>query len=118
MHDGETVLYFNPGCTNCQTARSMLEQRGVDTRVVEYLSNAPTRAELESVLAKLGSDDPADIIRTKEPIYDELGLSGAARDALLDAMAAHPILIQRPIVIRGERAVIARPPEKLLDLLD
>lgn len=114
----ETLLYFNPSCTNCQTARGLLEERGVPTGIVEYLDDAPSRQDLESILGKLGTDDPAEIIRTHEPIYAELGLASADRDGLLDAMAAHPILIQRPIVIRGERAVVARPPEKLLDLLD
>lgn len=58
------------------------------------------------------------MIRTKEPEYERLGLASADRDQLLDAMTAHPVLIQRPIVIRGDRAVIARPPERLLELLD
>jgi arsenate reductase len=70
------------------------------------------------VLAKLGTDDPRQMVRTKEPVYAELGLETADRDQLLDAMASHPILIQRPIVIHGDRAVIARPPERLLELLD
>ena len=114
----EFTLFFNPGCSNCQKALTILEERGAPVRVVEYLSDAPTRAELEEVLAMLGTDDPAEIIRTKEPVYGELQLGTAGRDALLDAMAAHPILIQRPIVIRGGRAVVARPPELLLELID
>lgn len=57
-------------------------------------------------------------MRAKEPVYDELGLARASRDELLDAMVAHPILIQRPIVILGDRAVVARPPERVLGLLD
>ena len=68
-------------------------------------------------MGMLGIDDPRQMMRTGERVYKELGLDGAGRDALLDAMAEHPILIERPIVIRGDRAVIARPPEKLLDLL-
>jgi arsenate reductase len=65
----------------------------------------------------LGSDDPRAVMRTGEALYQELGLSSADRETLLDAMVAHPILIERPIVIRGDRAVVARPPEKVLDLL-
>jgi arsenate reductase len=64
----------------------------------------------------LGIDDPRQMMRTGEDVYKELDLAGADSDALLDAMTKHPVLIERPIVIRGDRAVIARPPEKLLDL--
>lgn len=114
----DTSVFFNPDCSNCRTAQSLLAERGVDAEYIRYLDNAPSRADLEDVLAKLGSDDPRDMIRTKEPVYAELGLRSADREELLDAMAAHPILIQRPIVVHGDRAVIARPPERLLDLLD
>ena len=111
-------MYYNPACSNCRTAEGILRERGVDAHYVRYLENAPSRQELERVLTLLGTDDPRAIVREKEPIYAELGLAGAGRDELLDAMAAHPILIQRPIVIRGDRAVVARPPERLLELLD
>ncbi len=111
-------MYFNPACSNCRTAQGLLAERGVDAELVRYLDQAPTRSELERVMGLLGIDDPRQMMRQKEPVYAELGLADAARDALLDAMAAHPILIQRPIVIRGDRAVIARPPERLLELLD
>ncbi len=111
-------MYYNPACSNCRTAEGILRDRGVDADYVRYLENAPSREELERVLTLLGTDDPRAIVREKEPIYAELGLAGAGRDELLDAMAAHPILIQRPIVIRGDRAVVARPPERLLELLD
>jgi arsenate reductase len=66
----------------------------------------------------LGIDDPREMMRVSEPQYRELGLSTAAPDALLDAMVAHPILIQRPIIIRGDRAVIGRPPDRALELFD
>lgn len=111
-------MYFNPACSNCRTAQAILEERGVDADYVRYLDTAPSREELERVLGLLGSDDPRTMIREKEPLYAELGLADAGRDELLDAMATHPVLIQRPIVIRGDRAVIARPPDRLLELLD
>lgn len=95
-----------------------MRERGIDAAYVRYLEQAPTREQLEDVMSKLGTDEPRDMIRTKEPEYDELGLARASRDELLDAMVAHPILIQRPIVIKGDRAVIARPPQRLLSLLD
>jgi arsenate reductase len=114
--DMGTSVFFNPECSNCRTAQALLAERGVDVDYIRYLENAPTRADLEAVLVKLGTDNPRDIVRAKEPIYAELGLDGADRDQLLDAMVAHPILIQRPIVIHGDRAVVARPPERLLEL--
>ncbi len=113
-----TSVFFNPSCSNCRTAAAILEERGVDADYIRYLETAPTRADLDDVLSKLGTDDPRDIVRTKEPVYAELGLETADRDQLLDAMVANPILIQRPIVIHGDRAVVARPPERLLELLD
>jgi arsenate reductase (glutaredoxin) len=113
-----TSVFFNPGCSNCRTAQAILRERGIEADYVRYLDHAPTRADLEAVLAKLGTDDPRQIVRTKEAVYAELGLGSAGRDELLDAMAAHPILIQRPIVIVGDRAVVARPAERLLELFD
>lgn len=113
-----TSVFFNPECSNCRTAQALLAEHGVEADYIRYLETAPSRAELEAVLVKLGTDNPRDIVREKEPIYAELDLDGADRDQLLDAMAAHPILIQRPIVIHGDRAVVARPPERLLALFD
>lgn len=114
----ETTVYFNPGCSKCRTAQSYLSERGVDARYVEYLQQAPTVEELKRVMALLGIDDPRQMVRTGEPVYAELGLGGAGPDELLEAMTRHPILIERPIVIRGDRAVIARPPERVLELID
>lgn len=114
----DMTVWFNPGCSKCRTAEGILEERGVAANYVRYLDQAPTRADLERVLALLGTDDPRAITRTGEALYEELGLAGAGRDDLLDALAAHPILIERPIAIRGGRAVIARPPERILELLD
>lgn len=79
----------------------------------------PPSTELERGLGLLGTDDPRQMMRTEEPVYRELNLGTAAsRDELLDAMSDHPILIQRPIIIRGDRAVIGRPPERVLELLE
>lgn len=110
------TVWFNPSCSKCRGARDLLGERGVDASYVHYLDEAPTRAELERVMALLGIDDPRQMMRASEPVYVELGLEDADRDALLDAMTKHPILIERPIVIRGDRAVIGRPPERLLEL--
>src|SRR5919199_3663293 len=112
----DVSVYFNPRCSNCRTAQGLLEERGIDAEYVRYLEEAPSREELERVMGLLGIDDPREMMREKEPVYAELGLASASRDELLDAMVAHPILIQRPIVIVGDRAIIARPPERLLEL--
>ena len=111
------TVWFNPNCSKCRTVQGILAERGVDANYVRYLEQTPTRAEIEAVLTQLGTDDPRTIMRTGEAVYNELGLAVADRDALLDAMVANPILIERPIVIRGERAVVGRPPENVLDLL-
>ena len=118
MGDDDVTVYFNPSCSKCRGAKEILEEGGVDADYVRYLDERPSRAELERVLGLLGTDDPRQMMRTGEALYRELGLGDADRGALLDAMAEHPTLIERPIVMRGGRAVVARPPERLLDLLD
>jgi arsenate reductase len=105
-------LWHNPRCSKSRAAHELLGDRATTRR---YLEDPPSRAELEAVLVKLGTDDPRLIVRTGEPAY--AGLEAADRDELLDAMVAHPELVERPIAIRGDRAVLGRPPERVLDLL-
>jgi arsenate reductase len=112
----DVTVWFNPRCSKCRTAWSMLDELGIDADQYRYLEASPTRADLERLLAMLGTDDPRTMMRTGEPVYEELNLAAARRDVLIDAMVAHPILIERPIVISGDRAVIARPPERLREL--
>jgi arsenate reductase (glutaredoxin) len=111
-----TQVYFNPSCSKCRTVQGILGERGVEAEYVRYLDSAPTREALVEVMGLLGLDDPRGMMRTNEPVYAELGLASAGPDELLDAMVANPILIERPIVIHEGRAVIGRPPEKVLDL--
>ena len=118
MADDDVHVYFNPRCSKCRDARGLLEDRGVEADYVRYLDDAPSRAELRRVMGLLGVEDPRAMMRTGEPRYAELSLQEADHEGLLDAMAANPILIERPIVIRGDRAVIARPADRALDLLD
>jgi arsenate reductase len=113
----DACVLFNPGCSKCRGARELLSERGVDAEYVEYLKTAPTRDDLQRYMTLLGIDDPRQMMRTGESVYSELGLADAESDQLLQAITEHPILLERPIVIVGDRAVIARPPEKLLDLL-
>ena len=116
MSDDVTV-WFNPNCSKCRTVQGILSEKGIEADYVRYLEQAPSRAQIEAVLSMLGTDDPRAIMRTGEAVYTDLGLAGADRDALLEAMVANPILIERPIVIRGDRAVVGRPPENVLGLL-
>lgn len=112
----EIQVFFNPSCSKCRTVRGILDERGLEAEYVRYLDNSPSRDELERVLSLLGTDDPRKMMRTQEAVYRELELATADRDQLLDAMVTNPILIERPIVIRGDRAVIGRPPERALEL--
>ncbi len=113
----EATVYFNPSCSTCRTVQGLLSERGVDTDLVRYLDQAPTKEELRRVMGLLGIEDPRRMMRESEPVFAELGLAEATPDECLEAMTRHPILIQRPIVILGDRAVIARPPERVLELL-
>jgi arsenate reductase (glutaredoxin) len=117
MPDETCTVLFNARCSKCRQARDLLAAQGVEADYVHYLQDTPSRDELVRIYGLLGIDDPRQMMRTGEPPYRELNLEDADDDALFDAMVAHPILIERPIVIRGGRAVVARPPEKLLDLL-
>jgi arsenate reductase (glutaredoxin) len=110
-------IYFNPSCSKCRTAQSILEEHDVRADTIRYLDEPPTVAELKELMRLLGIDDPRLMVRTGEPVYAELGLADQASDALLEAIARHPILLERPIFVVGQRAVIARPPERVLELL-
>jgi arsenate reductase len=114
---GELSLYFNPACSKCRTAQGLLVERGIDARIVEYLVVPPSVGELRDLMGMLGIADPREMMRTGESVYAELGLASVSGDELLEAMAANPILLERPIVVKDGRAVIARPPERLLELL-
>ena len=111
-------IFHNPRCSKSRQALQRLTDAGVNPVVIEYLNDPPRRERLQEILRLLGLDDPRRLMRTKEPRYAELGLATASADALLDAMVANPILIERPIVIKdGKTAVIGRPPENVDALL-
>ena len=116
--DHRIVLLHNPRCSKSRAARALLEERGVDFVERRYLDEPLSRDELESLQRLLGRP-PAEWVRKGEDAFGEAGLGGESADgAILDAMVAHPILIERPIAVRGQRAVVGRPPENVLDLLD
>jgi arsenate reductase (glutaredoxin) len=115
--DTQPTVWFNGRCSTCRRLRDLLEERGVAAHYRHYLDDPPSREELGRVLVLTGSEDPAVLLRAKDPLAAELGLPAAGRDAVLDALAAHPQLIQRPVVILPDRAVVARPPETVLEVL-
>lgn len=114
----DTRLYHNPRCSKSRGALDLLRQHGIEPRVVAYLDTPPTAAELRELLGMLGIPARA-LLRTGEEDYATLGLAAPElSDAqLIAAMAAHPRLIERPIFIHGGRAVLGRPPERVLELL-
>ncbi|MBV7561962.1 arsenate reductase (glutaredoxin) [Pseudomonas sp. sia0905] len=114
----DLTLYHNPRCSKSRAALQLLEERGLQPTVVLYLDTPPSAAQLREVLNKLGM--PArQLLRSGEDEYRELNLADSTldEDALIAAMVAHPRLIERPILIAGDRAVIGRPPENILELL-
>lgn len=114
----QPTVWFNPGCSKCRTAQGILQERGVDAHYVDYLHQPPSIEELRRVLSLMGTEDARAIARTGETQWKDLALDQASNDEILEAMVQHPILIERPIVIVGERAIVARPPERILELLD
>lgn len=114
------VIYHNARCNKSRETLALLEQHGVQTQVVYYLETPPDVATLERLLSLLGFSDPRQLMRQKEDEYAALDLANPARSRaeLLAAMVAHPRLIERPIVVVGERAALGRPPEAVLPLLD
>jgi arsenate reductase len=113
----DVTVWLNPRCSKCRGAEELLADRGVDAQKLYYLDTPPSRDEIARVVDLLGGD-PRTLLRTGEPAYRDLGLADADHEQLLDALAGHPELIERPVVVRGDRAVVARPPERLLELLD
>lgn len=113
------VLYHNPRCSKSRGALELLQERGIEPQVVRYLDTPPDAATLRTLVRKLDIR-PRELLRTGEEEYRSLGLAdeSVGDDAIIEAMAAHPRLIERPILMRDERAVIGRPPERVLELLD
>ena len=112
------TIYHNPACSNSRKALALIREAGVEPTVIEYLKNPPTRDTLTALIAAMGMS-PRDLVRTKEPAYAELDLGNPALNdvALIDAMAGHPALINRPIVTTPRGTALCRPPERVLDLL-
>jgi len=112
----DVTIYHNPGCSNSRKALELIRERGLKPVVIDYLKTPLKRGELEALVGKL--DVPLrDLMRSKEPVYAELNLASAGDGALLDAIVAHPVLLNRPIVVTPKGAKLCRPGETVLELL-
>jgi arsenate reductase len=114
----DVTIYFNPKCSKCRLSIEILEKEGQHAKVIEYLNTPPDARTLESILDMLGME-PRDLMRKHEKEYAGAGLDSPdlSREQLINAMIEHPRLIERPIVIKNGKAIIGRPPEKILDIL-
>jgi arsenate reductase (glutaredoxin) len=112
------TIYHNPACSTSRSTLATIRQSGEEPEVIEYLKSPPSRARLVELIAALGVP-PRQLLREKETVYADLGLADSkwTDDELIDAMLAHPILIQRPIVVSPKGVRLCRPSELVLDLL-
>ncbi len=114
----ETVIYHNPRCSKSRQTLELMRQHGEQPTVIEYLKTPPSAEELRKLVQMLGIT-PRDLLRRKEPEYAELQLDdpSLSPEQLIEAMVKHPRLIERPIVVKGGKATLGRPPERVLDLM-
>jgi arsenate reductase len=112
------TIYHNPSCGTSRKVLGMLREAGAEPKVIEYLKTPPTKAELKALLAKLGMT-PRQLLRRRGTPFDELGLDDPAKtdEQLIDAIMAHPILMERPVVVTGKGVKVCRPAEKVMELL-
>jgi arsenate reductase len=113
------TIYHNPRCSKSRETLALLEQHGVEPQVVLYLDTPPSVAELKKLLQELGFTSARELMRKKEDLYKELDLADETlrEEQLLQAMVSNPKLIERPIVVKGGKARIGRPPEQVLEIL-
>lgn len=111
------TVWFNPACSKCRVVKALLEERGIEANYRLYLEQPPSVEEIEDLLSKLGDPEARQLLRAKDAVFVEQGLAEATPAARIAASCATPSLINRPIVVQGERAIVARPPELALEVL-
>lgn len=112
----KVTLYYNPRCSKCREALCLLEDKGTEPEILEYLKTPPTEKQLKDLLKKLGLK-PAELLRKKEPLFEKFKNKKLTDAQWIKIMCKNPILIERPIAIEGNRAVIGRPPQSVIDLI-
>ena len=112
----DSVIYHNPRCSTSRKTLDLLRDNGIEPEVVQYLKTPPSRAELVKMIKDAGIDVRT-AVRKREALYQELGLADASDDELLDAMAEHPILIERPFVVTPKGTRLARPIDAVREIL-
>ncbi len=111
------TLYHNPRCSKSRETLTLLKERGIEPKIIEYLVTPPSLNTLKKLQTQLGLSSPRAFMRTKEALYKSLSLENATDGELLLAMQENPILIERPIVVVNNKAALGRPPEKVLLIL-
>jgi len=112
-------IWHNPRCSKSRQALALLEETGAQKDVVKYLEKTPTKEQLKELLKMLGFSSARELMRTKEAVYKELGLKDETdEEKLIEAMVKNPKLIERPVIIKGDKAIIARPPERVKEFLE
>jgi arsenate reductase len=112
----DSVIYHNPRCSTSRKTLELLRDNGIEPTVIQYLETPPSRAELATMIEEAGIDVRT-AVRKRESLYTELNLSEASDDELLDAMAEHPILIERPFVVTPKGTRLARPIDAVREIL-
>ena len=118
MSNDKLVIYHNPRCSKSRATLQILEDRQCQPEIIEYLDEPPSPEELKRIIGLLGV--PArELLRTTEPVYHDADLDddSLSDDEIIEAIYDYPALLQRPIVVQGERAIIGRPPERVLDII-
>jgi arsenate reductase (glutaredoxin) len=114
----QVTVYHNPRCAKSRQTLLLIEQHGLQPKIHLYLQDALSETEIKQLIQQLGCASAVEMMRSKEPLFSALGLTQTtSQEQLIAAMAAHPQLIERPIVVVGERAKLGRPPESVVEIL-
>lgn len=114
----QVSIYHNPRCSKSRQTLALLHEHGIEPNVIEYLKNTPSVTQIKELLSKLGFVSARELMRSKEDVFKELELKNENdENKLIEALATHPKLIERPIVVKGDQARLGRPPEAVLEIL-